>query len=81
MLCFVATSHGTCGPSQPEENEIEDSEEQSIAIREDVHEQGSKTVELARRHGFGASDSGKTGNRIYEVEQILNLITNVCFTP
>lgn len=67
-------------PSQPEENDIEDSEEQPIATREYVHEQGSKVVELARRHGFSEFDSGRAGNRIYEDEQILDLFTNACLT-
>ncbi|ELY93750.1 hypothetical protein C484_07716 [Natrialba taiwanensis DSM 12281] len=67
-------------PPQPSGNDIEETEDQSTATREYVHDHGSKVVELARRHGFGEFDSGRAGNRIYEDKQILDLFANACLT-
>lgn len=67
-------------PPQPGENDIEETEDQSTATREYVHDHGSKVVELARRHGFSEFDSGRAGNRIYEDEQIEDLFANACLT-
>ncbi|MGN8216622.1 transposase [Halococcus salifodinae] len=67
-------------PTQPSDDDIEDENDEPTATREYVRKQGSKVVELARRHGFGEFDSDRAENRIYEDEQILDLFSDACLT-
>ncbi|SEP14391.1 Transposase DDE domain-containing protein [Halogranum amylolyticum] len=67
-------------PIDIDEDDVEDDETEQTLSRAHVREEGSKVVELARRHGFGEFDSGRADNRIYEDEQILDLFATACLT-
>ena len=65
-------------PLIPDEDAIEEDGDEPTVTREHVRKQGSKTVELARRHAFGEFDSERAENRVYEDEQILSGQRYVC---
>lgn len=57
-----------------------DGKDEQPASREYIGDQGSKLVELARRHAFSEFDSDRADNRIYEDDDILDLFSTVCLT-
>ncbi|ELZ21140.1 hypothetical protein C475_19328 [Halosimplex carlsbadense 2-9-1] len=57
-----------------------DDGDEATASREYVREQGTKLVELARRHAFSEFNSHRSNNRIYDDEEILNLFSTACLT-
>lgn len=67
-------------PIIPDEDDIEEDGDEPTVTREHVRKQGTKIVELARRHAFGEFDSHRADNRVYEDEQILDLFTSACLT-
>jgi len=67
-------------PIIPDEDEINEDGDESTVTREHVRKQGTKIVELARRHAFGEFDSERAENRVYEDEQILDLFASACLT-
>ncbi|EMA03085.1 hypothetical protein C437_15136 [Haloarcula vallismortis ATCC 29715] len=67
-------------PIIPDEDEINEDGDDSTVTREHVRKQGTKIVELARRHAFGEFDSHRADNRVYEDEQILDLFASACLT-
>ena len=73
-IALEARDHGVISdalvPIDLDEDEGDDDEDESTVSRAHVREHGGKVVELARRHGFGAFDSNRAENRIYEDEQI-----------
>jgi len=67
-------------PVISEENKLPEDGDESKATRKYVREQGSKLVELARRHAFSEFDSHRADNRIYDDEEILDLFSTACLT-
>ena len=67
-------------PIDLDEDDVDDDEDEQPLSRAHVRKQGSKVVELARRHGFGEFGPNRTANRVYEDEQILDLFSDACLT-
>lgn len=67
-------------PIVSDEDDPTDEEDEQPISREYIRDQGSKLVELARRHGFDEFRSHRADNRVYEDEEILDLFTTACLT-
>jgi len=83
-IALEAVDHGVAMEARvpivsPDEDTDEDGNEPT-ATRQHVREQGTKLVELARRHAFGEFDSHRAENTVYEDEQILDLFSSACLT-
>jgi hypothetical protein len=61
-------------PTDPSDDESDSAPDEREANRQKT----SKTVKLARKHAFGAFDSGRAANRTYDDEEILDMISRVC---
>src|SRR5699024_10950104 len=60
-------------PTAPSEDETDEEDE-----KEYTRQKASKTIKLARKHAFPEFKSGRTLNRSYDDEQILEMVARIC---
>ncbi|WP_122089910.1 transposase [Halalkalicoccus subterraneus] len=62
-------------PTDPPEDETDETDEDEV---EYTRRKAKKTFKLARKHAFPEFESGRTLNRSYDDEQILDMIARIC---
>jgi hypothetical protein len=62
-------------PTEPPEDETDEANEDDT---EYSRKKGKKTIKLARKHAFPEFKSGRTLNRSYDDEQILEMVARIC---
>jgi hypothetical protein len=60
------------------DDDAETSDEDDNTHRERVQQQATKTIKLARKHAFPEFESGRSLNRTYDDDEILDMVARTC---